>query len=377
MYVRRVLVFYDMGSVAPKRMAAAARDAGCKLVFLPADSEHARSMRRTLGLFGTVVDPTGRGFAEVVAELRALRPAGIVTFSETQLRPTARLAGALGLDYQSPADVHALTDKAEQRRRLRAAARRGSRADRRGWRACLRGGRMPGRTPGCGRGRDQADRGGSPGDRGQRPARRVGRRPGQPHRRHRSPADRAALRARRAATGAARGQRPARLPVPPARPDGSHPGRQRARPRPAAPYPLRRAGVRPYPGRRARRLADGVRQRPPRRVGLRRELRRACRHRRGDRVHRLDHLRVRGDMSDWYNIQADLDFPLPGDIAPAGDARRRLRVSIPPSLLRQERGRERWRPIPPEVPAAYAAWRPTPPRRAATLAPAIGTRSRI
>ncbi|OLB80791.1 MAG: hypothetical protein AUI14_05520 [Actinobacteria bacterium 13_2_20CM_2_71_6] len=112
---------YDHGSVAPKRMAAAARDAGCKLVFLPADSEHARSMRRTLGLFGTVVDPTGRGFAEVVAELRALRPAGIVTFSETQLRPTARLAGALGLDYQSPADVHALTDKAEQRRRLRAA----------------------------------------------------------------------------------------------------------------------------------------------------------------------------------------------------------------------------------------------------------------
>ncbi|OLB80790.1 MAG: TrpB-like pyridoxal-phosphate dependent enzyme [Actinobacteria bacterium 13_2_20CM_2_71_6] len=82
-------------------------------------------------------------------------------------------------------------------------------------------------------------------------------------------------------------------------------------------------------------------------------------------------------MSDWYNLQADLDFPLPGDIAPAGDARRRLRVSIPPSLLRQERGRERWHPIPPEVADAYAAWRPTPLRRAATFERAIGTRSRI
>jgi biotin carboxylase len=113
MHARRVLVVYDHGSVAPKRIAAAARDAGCELIFLTADSEHARSMRRTLGLFGAVVGSA--------SEVRELRPAGIVTFSETQLRHTARLAEALGLDYQSPADVHALTDKAEQRRRLRAA----------------------------------------------------------------------------------------------------------------------------------------------------------------------------------------------------------------------------------------------------------------
>ncbi|MGP3948504.1 ATP-grasp domain-containing protein [Streptomyces sp. 7N604] len=118
---RRILVVYDYGSATPKRMSGAARDSGWELVFVLADSDHARSMKRTLGLLGVVVDSVGRAFDDVVAEVRELGPTGIVTFSEYQLAFTARIADALGLEYQSPEDVHALTDKAAQRERLRAA----------------------------------------------------------------------------------------------------------------------------------------------------------------------------------------------------------------------------------------------------------------
>jgi biotin carboxylase len=117
----RILVVYDFGSAAPKRMLAAARRGGWELVFALADTAHARSMRRTLGLYGPVVDSAGRGFDEFTAELRALGLGGIVTFSENQVAFTARLAEALGLPHQTPEAAHALTDKAAQRARLRAA----------------------------------------------------------------------------------------------------------------------------------------------------------------------------------------------------------------------------------------------------------------
>ncbi|MGP3948505.1 TrpB-like pyridoxal phosphate-dependent enzyme [Streptomyces sp. 7N604] len=79
----------------------------------------------------------------------------------------------------------------------------------------------------------------------------------------------------------------------------------------------------------------------------------------------------------WYNLQADLDFDLPGDVAPTPSGSRRLRVSIPPSLIRQERGSARWFPIPDEVAEVYARWRPTPLRRAYAFEQAIQTQSQI
>lgn len=113
-----LLVVYDTGSLAPTRLAEAARRAGCALVFVIAGTEHAREMVPTLETVGTVVDTAGRTEEETVAALKALGPAGIITFSEFRIAPTARLAAALGLRYHLPADVDAITRKDLQRERF-------------------------------------------------------------------------------------------------------------------------------------------------------------------------------------------------------------------------------------------------------------------
>lgn len=113
-----LLVVYDAGSLAPTRLAEAARQAGCDLVFVTADTAHAQEMIPTLEMVGTVVNTAGRTEAQTEAALRALAPAGIITFSEFQIAPTVRLAEALGLRYHRPADVDAITHKDLQRRRF-------------------------------------------------------------------------------------------------------------------------------------------------------------------------------------------------------------------------------------------------------------------
>ncbi|MEV1047007.1 ATP-grasp domain-containing protein [Streptomyces sp. NPDC049916] len=113
-----LLVVYDTGSLAPTRLAEAARDLGCSLVFVTAGTDHAREMIPTLETVGSVVDAAGRTEAELVAELSALGPAGVITFSEFQIGLTVRLAAALGLRYHRPADVDAITHKDLQRQRF-------------------------------------------------------------------------------------------------------------------------------------------------------------------------------------------------------------------------------------------------------------------
>ncbi|MFF9347892.1 acetyl-CoA carboxylase biotin carboxylase subunit family protein [Streptomyces sp. NPDC014734] len=113
-----LLVVYDTGSLAPTRLAQAAREVGCALVFVVADTDHAREMVPTLETVGTVVDTAGLTEAETVETLRALDPAGIITFSEFRIAATVRLAAALGLRYHRPADVDAITHKDLQRARF-------------------------------------------------------------------------------------------------------------------------------------------------------------------------------------------------------------------------------------------------------------------
>ncbi|MER0446718.1 ATP-grasp domain-containing protein [Streptomyces sp. Edi4] len=113
-----LLVVYDAGSLAPTRLAEAARDNGCSLVFVTAGTDHAREMIPTLETVGTVVDAQVRTEAELVDALRAFAPAGIITFSEFQIATTVRLADALGLRYHRPADVEAITHKDLQRVRF-------------------------------------------------------------------------------------------------------------------------------------------------------------------------------------------------------------------------------------------------------------------
>ncbi len=118
----RVVVVYDFGSAAPKRMQEVAGRNGWELLFVLADTDHARSVKRALGLLGRpVLDSAGRAYEDLVADLASHGPSGIVTFSEYQLGFTARLAESLGLPYQTPAEVRTLTDKSAQRARLREA----------------------------------------------------------------------------------------------------------------------------------------------------------------------------------------------------------------------------------------------------------------
>ncbi|WP_240136145.1 ATP-grasp domain-containing protein [Streptomyces sp. MUM 178J] len=113
-----LLVVYDAGSLAPTRLAEAARQAGCALLFAVAGTDHAQEMIPTLETVGSVVNTAGRTEAETVEALRALGPAGIITFSEFQISATVRLADALGLRYHRPADVEAITHKDAQRARF-------------------------------------------------------------------------------------------------------------------------------------------------------------------------------------------------------------------------------------------------------------------
>lgn len=113
-----LLVTYDYGSLSPVRLAEAAEQNDCDVVFVVTGSDHAREMTPALEMVGTVVETTALGDAETVAALEPFEPAGIVTFSEGMIAPTARLAHLLELPYHSLHDVGAITRKDLQRKRL-------------------------------------------------------------------------------------------------------------------------------------------------------------------------------------------------------------------------------------------------------------------
>ena len=82
----------------------------------------------------------------------------------------------------------------------------------------------------------------------------------------------------------------------------------------------------------------------------------------------------------WYNIQADLEWPLdpalhPGTKEPAGPDD--FAPLFPMELIMQEVSRERWIEIPDEVRDIYRMWRPTPLYRAKRLEKALGTPAKM
>jgi tryptophan synthase beta chain len=80
----------------------------------------------------------------------------------------------------------------------------------------------------------------------------------------------------------------------------------------------------------------------------------------------------------WYNVLADLPFPLPSDIPPAaGPAATGRAPQVPKSLVRHSESRRREVPIADEIGTAYESWRPTLLRRASRLEAALGTSARI
>ncbi|WP_043175603.1 ATP-grasp domain-containing protein [Streptomyces sp. NRRL B-24484] len=110
-----LVIAYDHGAAAAAEIATALA-ADTPLAFLVPRSDHTVQVRPLLEQLGTVVDLAGDD--RDVARVRALRPDGIVTYSEPMLRDTARIADALGLPGHRPETVLLLTDKERQRRRL-------------------------------------------------------------------------------------------------------------------------------------------------------------------------------------------------------------------------------------------------------------------
>lgn len=91
-------------------------------------------------------------------------------------------------------------------------------------------------------------------------------------------------------------------------------------------------------------------------------------------------LSLRDMPRHWYNLQADLDEPLPpvihpGTLQPISPDD--LAPIFPMQLIEQEVTRERWIAIPDEVLEIYSLWRPTPLVRARRLESHLRTPARI
>lgn len=109
-------VMYDFGAAGAAEILSSARGI-CEVAFVcdrgnAYIAEHIDAVRE----YATVCDITGRAPDEISELVAALRPAGVTTFSESQLALTARVAAACGLPFHNLDTVDALTDKYTQRR---------------------------------------------------------------------------------------------------------------------------------------------------------------------------------------------------------------------------------------------------------------------
>ncbi len=83
---------------------------------------------------------------------------------------------------------------------------------------------------------------------------------------------------------------------------------------------------------------------------------------------------------EWYNVQADLPYPLeppmnPGTKKPLGP--KDLEPIFPREIIKQELSLDRWIDIPDEVRQIFKIWRPTPLHRALRFEKALKTPARI
>jgi biotin carboxylase len=95
----------------------------CELIWLIDGSiPEMREMTELLNRFGAVVDISQLGVEQILHELSPpFRPDGIVTYLDADMATYAQVATALELPFHSVATAISLTDKADQRRTLRAA----------------------------------------------------------------------------------------------------------------------------------------------------------------------------------------------------------------------------------------------------------------
>jgi hypothetical protein len=117
----RLGVLLDFGAASPLSILAAARGLA-QIVFLcDRDLPYVAARYDDLAHLATVSDLTGLGPVDTGEVVAGLDLAGIITFSESQLRRTAALASQHGWAFLAPAAAEAVTDKYRQRRLLSAA----------------------------------------------------------------------------------------------------------------------------------------------------------------------------------------------------------------------------------------------------------------
>src|SRR2546430_379329 len=116
----RLVVVYGHGAASPTEILAAARGLVEPVFVMDSRDPHTRALYNLVGEMAATVDLAATPLTQVADRLR-VDAAGIVTFSESMLRPTAHLADLLGLPFHTPRTASMLTDKYLQRQALNSA----------------------------------------------------------------------------------------------------------------------------------------------------------------------------------------------------------------------------------------------------------------
>ena len=121
----RVVVVHDLGAADIMQLRHAAQDTIDLIIAVPRSSHVDPRLNQIAARVGELVaqapDESDRCFVD---RLRAMKPDGIVTFSDRQVRRTAEMRAALGLLGLPPSLLDVVTDKLHQRRILSRSGRR-------------------------------------------------------------------------------------------------------------------------------------------------------------------------------------------------------------------------------------------------------------
>jgi biotin carboxylase len=116
-----VAFVYGLGAASPGEIVVESEGVCAPVFVVDASDPHVRDARELLEQFAPVVDWSEQGLDGAARALAELGVAAVVTFSDRYVAPTARLSRLADRTGHGPETVAALTDKLEQRRRLRAA----------------------------------------------------------------------------------------------------------------------------------------------------------------------------------------------------------------------------------------------------------------
>jgi biotin carboxylase len=118
---KQLVISYEVGSQSLFALHEAAHDL-CDIIWLVnLDTDEMSQLGRLMNRMGTVVDTANRSRHQVIAELRAARPGGLLSLHDTSTVTLSEIGTALGLDFHSADVARCLSDKAHQRRALRGA----------------------------------------------------------------------------------------------------------------------------------------------------------------------------------------------------------------------------------------------------------------